>query len=124
MIKKRNDFFPSCKLQPHEVSSLFLTQEQLPFSLSYARHELAIAREDGITWGRRGSGAGQSTTGQRRGSPAGLQGSGAGWPGQDWALGFSAGAREPRPRLGNGGTRRTEAAPAGDLAGAVCRARA
>jgi hypothetical protein len=93
MIKKRNDFFPSCKLQPHEVSSLFLTQEQLPFSLSYARHELAIAREDGITWGRR-------------------------------ALGFSAGAREPRPRLGNGGTRRMEAAPAGDLAEAVCRARA
>jgi|UPI000220D14F hypothetical protein len=32
MIRKGNDFFPSCKLQLHEVSSLFHTQEQLPFS--------------------------------------------------------------------------------------------
>jgi hypothetical protein len=36
------------------------------------------AGEDGITWGRRESGDGRSTTGQRRDSPVSMQGRGAG----------------------------------------------
>jgi hypothetical protein len=63
---------------------------------------MATAREDGIMWGWRESGAGLSTAGQRRGSPTGLQERGAGWPGRGSVLGFSAGTREPQPGLGSG----------------------